>query len=288
MVVPNLFQPGLQNEAKKLYTIYLSQLSANSRNRRVLTACEMIKAYAVEAKQPQVANFTFHYEIEALCKLGRFIEAWKLLRQLEHQAYGKPIDLRAAHWKPKHLDWFWQYHPHILYFLGRYQLGRRMLEAALGARMAHPDPGLSYQLLPYVHSAVLRPHHLHQVALYHFYRKLGRDLTAWSGWKQFVEGFDSRVLTMAHLQKEELLGDASKLRGLHRSISRMQAQRLSAGISTGERELVDAPNKVKGLQRELALRASLQDGMAARDAERLRRIFPELKHQPHQRGRRRV
>src|SRR5262245_18665538 len=80
--VPNLFRDQDAREAKRLYSLYLSRLMAKSRQRRIVEACQQIRNYAARLKQPRSADFTFQFEIDALCKLRRFADAWKQLRRL--------------------------------------------------------------------------------------------------------------------------------------------------------------------------------------------------------------
>ena len=274
---PNLFREQPQQEAKRLYTLYLSHLMAKARDRRVVEACQQIRAYATRLKQPRSADFTFQFEIDALCKLRRFSDAWKQLRRLERIANGKNINLNAKEWEPEQLDWFWHYHPHILYFLGRYQLACRLLEALLAAKMAYPEEGLSYQLLPHVYKPVARPRERHEVTLYHLYRKLDKNLLEWPQWEQFVNGFDPKVFSLADIQREDLLQDASLLRPLCEAISTERKQRLTANVSAGEHELIDSPNEVQRFQDNVAAKRALQDPVIAQREQQLKEMFPELK-----------
>src|SRR5262249_22951389 len=108
--IPNLFRDQNAREAKRLYSLYLAQLMAKSREQRIVEACQQIRSYAARLKQPRSADFTFQFEIDALCKLSQFGDAWKQLRRLERIAHGKSISLTARAWPPDQLDWFWHYH----------------------------------------------------------------------------------------------------------------------------------------------------------------------------------
>src|SRR5215471_18412359 len=274
--VPNLFQEQNAQHAKRLYSLYLSHLMAKSRQRRIVEAARQIRNYASRLKQPHSADFTFQFEIAALCKLHRFRDAWKQLRRLERIAYGKNINLRANKWESEQLDWFWHYYPQLLYFLGRYQIARRLFEALFAARMRHPREGLSYQLLPYVYRPIARPGDVHEITLYHVYRKLRKDLTEWSQWKQFVSGFDRKLFSLAGITRGDLVRKASLIYALYKAISREQKRRLIANVSDGEHELVDSVDEVQRFQNDVAAKRGLQQPVMARGERQLRETFPEL------------
>jgi hypothetical protein len=274
--VPNLFRDQDAREAKRLYSLYLSRLMAKSRQRRIVEACQQIRNYAARLKQPRSADFTFQFEIDALCKLRRFADAWKQLRRLERIAHGKNISLTAKKWGPEQLDWFWNYHPHILYFLGRYQPAGRMLEALFAEKMSRSEEGLSYELLPHIYKPVARPCDRHEVTLYHVYRKLGKKLLEWPQWEQFVNGFDPKLFTLAHIQREDLLRDAKLLRQFCEAIDKERKQRLTANVSTGDRDLVAPLEEVQQFQDAVAAKKALQDPVIAQREKQLQEVFPEL------------
>jgi hypothetical protein len=280
LTVPNLFPERHAREAKQLYSLYLSHLMAKNRERRIVEACQQIRNYATRLKQPRSADFTFQFDIDALCKLRRFAEAWKQLRRLERIAYGKNINLSAKEWEPEQLDWFWHYHPHILYFLGRYQLSCHLFETLLAAKMMHSEKGLSYQLLPHVYKPIARPRGRHEVTLYHLYRKLDKSLLEWQQWEQFVNGFDPKLFSLADIRRKDLLQDASLLHSFYEAISRERKQRLTANVSTGEPELVSSPDKVQRFQDNVAAKRALKDPVIAQREQQLKEIFPELQRLP--------
>lgn len=274
--VPNLFLDRNAREAKRLYSLYLAQLMTKSRKRRIVEASQQIRNYAARLKQPRSADFTFQFEIDALCKLRRFADAWKQLRRFERIAHGKNISLSKRKWEPEQLDWFWHYHPHILYFLGRYQLAARMLEALFAEKLSHPEAGVSYELLPDIYKPVSRPRDRHEVTLYHVYRKLGKKLSEWPQWEQFVNGFDPELFNLTNIQREDMLRDASLLRPFYEAISKERKERLTAHVSVGERELIDSPEEVQRFQNDVTAKRALQEPIITQDEKQLREIFPEL------------
>ena len=116
------------------------------------------------------------------------------------------------------------------------------------------------------------------MTLYHVYRKRGKKLTEWPQWQKFVPGFDSSLFTVSHIQREDLLRDASRLGQFYKALSREQRRRLTAKISAGEQELYDLPGQISQLQNEVGAKRSLQHPMVVRRENQLRQIFPELQH----------
>jgi hypothetical protein len=65
--VPNLLRLRSAKESGHLYQDYLIRLMQSSRWDRTLEACRQIRSYAARAERPRLADFTYHFEIEALC-----------------------------------------------------------------------------------------------------------------------------------------------------------------------------------------------------------------------------
>src|SRR5262245_10434029 len=205
--VPNLFGSQSSNKAAQLYQLYLLRLSQHSRWHRMVDACRQIRGYAQRRGRLRWADFTYHFEIDGLCQLREYPVAWRLLRRLERIAYGRNINLNAKQWRSDELDCFIGYHAPLLYFLGRYQLARRLLEATL-AKMFRPSRNdSSYQLLAYVYNSDPRPRYRQRVTLSHIYAALGENLSEWSGWSRFVQGLHRKLLTLAGVKRQELLRD---------------------------------------------------------------------------------
>src|SRR4029077_517580 len=98
---------------------------------------------------------------------------------------------------------------------------------------------MSYRLLPFVYKTVPRPRFWHEVTLHHIYRKLDASLLTWPEWRNFAAGFHLRLPRLAGLSRRQLLEDPSLLPRLAKAIATEQRQRLSAGVSWGERDLLD-------------------------------------------------
>lgn len=274
--IPNLFQELPQREAQNWYSLYLAHLNANHRDRRLLEACKQIRQYAARAQRAEWAYFTYPLEIEALCKLGNIPGAWRQLRRWERGISGGNLNINAKAWTSTQLGWFFSYHPQLLYMLGKYRQARRMFEALLSNLLRRHQPGISYDILWRVYKPVARPRLPHEVTLHHVYQKLGKKLLDWPQWEQFVNGFDPKLFDLAHIQRERLLRDASLLRPFYEAIKSEREQRLTANISTGEREVIDAPEEVERFQDEVAAQQALQEPIIVQRERQLREMFPEL------------
>jgi hypothetical protein len=277
-IVPSLFRLKTKTEAIRLYSLYLARLDAAARERRILEACRAIRNYAVRDKRPRWADFTYGFEVEALCKLGRYSDAWRQVRRLERIVHGPNIDLRADAWKPGELNWFFNYHPQILYFLHRYKLASRLLEALLEKLVTRRREGMSYEILWFVYKPIARPRSRHEVTLYHLYQRLGKSLVEWPEWEQFVKGFHPKLFRLAGISEEDLLRDPSLLRTFYNAITEERNRRLTANVSVGESELVDPVTKVHRHQQSIDRKRSLQDPVIRKRNQQLEEIFPELGH----------
>ena len=273
--IPDIFRPQ-RKAAEQLYGIYLSRLMVAGHERRAVDACRQIREYARRHRKPLWGDFTYHLEIDALFKLKRFSAAWRQLRTLEVLAFGKNVDMNADSWSADQLAWFGSHHAPILYFLGRYRLAARLLEAMLRERMARPRKGLSYELMGYIYRPIARPRERHNVTLYHAYRKLGKNLVQWPQWKQFITGFRPELFQLARVTKSELLHDPSLLRPFYKAMADEAIRRSTAGVSRGEVDLIADPSEVRRYQEDVRAK---KERLAAKSAEidrKLRDVFPDL------------
>jgi hypothetical protein len=275
--VTNLFQ-SLPGEAELSYSYYLSRLAINGRHRRIVDACRRIRRHAAAAGRPRLGDFTYHFEIEALCRLREWSTAWRQLRRLERIDFGRPIDLLAKSWSPRELDRFRYHYPPILYFLGRYRLARRLLEAVLAPSLAPGKNGMSYRLLPFVFKPVSRPRFWQDVTLHHLYRKLGKSLLEWPGWRDFVAGFHPKLVRLAGLTRRQLSDDPALLRRLSKAIAAEERRRLTARVSFGERDLTDPLPQVRRRQERVAIKSHALDRAMGERNRRVEEIFPEIRH----------
>jgi hypothetical protein len=274
--VTNLF-PSLPGEAQLSYSYYLSRLAINDRHRRVVEACRRIRRHAAALGRPRLGDFTYHFEIEALCRLRQWSMAWRQLRRIERIDFGRPIDLAAKTWSPRELDRFRYQYPPILYFLGRYRAARRLLEAVLAPSLGPGRKGMSYRLLPFVYKPVPRPRFWHEVTLHHIYRKLDASLLTWPEWRSFAAGFHPQILRLAGLSRRQLLEDPSLLPLLSKAIATEQRRRLTAGVSWGERDLLDPLPRVRRRQQQVADKTRTFKRAVAERERRVEELFPELR-----------
>src|ERR1051325_7011418 len=299
--VLNLFRSHA-GEAERFYSLYLIGLSANGSSYREIEACRQIRRHAARAGQPLAADFTIDFEIDALCKRREFSSAWRQLRRFERLVFRRPIDLTARSWPPAQLSWFLDRHPNILYFLGRFKLARRLMDAILEDTFSRPRAGLSFHMLGYIYKPVPRPksrldvtlYHIYRelgyiykpvprpksrldVTLYHIYRELGSSLEDWPLWSSFVKGFHLKVFQVTGISQQQLLRDPSLLRAFCERISRELDERLSAGVSRGERDLIEPSAKVLRYQEDVARKKEAIMDSVRRREQQVAEIFPDLR-----------
>ncbi|PYT15110.1 MAG: hypothetical protein DMG59_15035 [Acidobacteria bacterium] len=274
--VLNLFRSHA-GEAERFYSLYLIRLSANGRSNRVIEACRQIRRHAARAGQPLAADFTIDFEIDALCKRREFSSAWRQLRRFERLVFRRPIDLTARSWPPAQLSWFLDRHPNILYFLGRFKPARRLMDAILEDTFSRPRAGLSFHMLGYIYKPVPRPKSRLDVTLYHIYRELGSSLEDWPLWSSFVKGFHLKVFQVTGISQQQLLRDPSLLRAFCERISRELDERLSAGVSRGERDLIESAAKVLRYQEDVARKKEAIMDSVRRREQQVAEIFPDLR-----------
>ena len=275
--VPNLLRLRSAKKFEYLYQLYLIRLTQSSRWDRTLEACRQIRSFAARAGRPRLADFTYYFEIDALCQLGKFSAAWRQLRRLERIALGRNINVNAKSWRSEELDWFCRYHPQILYFLGRNRLARRLYEAMLGKMFRTSRDNSSYELLSYVYNSINQPHYRQQVTLFHIYAALGKTLSEWRDWARFVRELHPKLLILAGVKREKLLRHPGLLRALDEAIQAQQKCRLTAGVSDGHRDLTDPPQKVKRRQQAVLKKMAPLQRAAVEQQKDLESIFPELK-----------
>jgi hypothetical protein len=235
--ISNLFQLQGKREAERLYSIYLSRLLALGREHRAVEACRVIRRHAAKRKPLNQALFTYHFEIEGLCRSRDYRSAWRVLRRFERLTLGQQINLSAATWSSAEIPWFSSYHAPILYFLGKHRTASRLLEADLSQRLN--GKSRSYEVLPYIYNAIATPGDLQEVTLYHIYRKLGKSLQEWRDWGRFIEGIEPQQLVLTGVPKEKLRRKPSLIRLFHLKSSKAEtAPRI--GLRNATPEIISA------------------------------------------------
>jgi hypothetical protein len=248
--VIDLYLVRRKSEAKRLYSLYLSTLLLHGRWARAVRACTEIRRIASRHHNLALGNFTYAFEIQGLCSFGHFRAAWRRLRQLERFALGRPINLRAKKWNTGELQWFASYHVQILFFLGRYKLAARLLEAVLAQRMRLASQRSTNALLPYVCNRLRKPRRCFEVTLEHLYQKLGRSLREWKQWNDFLTRLDDELFQSSRISRHHLSQDPKLLRRLSRTY--LNEQSAFSGLSDNRTALRkgDANHGVNGALRE--------------------------------------
>ena len=112
--IPDLWRTN--DDARRLYSLYLCRLEMNDRHDRVISACRQIRRYAHRGPGAMEGLFTFYFEIDSLCTLRQYATAWQQLRRQEEIVFGKRIDLISHVWSPQDTpQLLWSYVP-LLFF----------------------------------------------------------------------------------------------------------------------------------------------------------------------------
>ncbi|HEY2252873.1 MAG TPA: hypothetical protein VGH74_17500 [Planctomycetaceae bacterium] len=224
--------------------------------------------------------FTFSDEIDALCELEKYKEAWRQLRLREDVIYGRRFDIASAQGpfdNPYELEW--HYAP-LLFFVKRYEEGCSLLETALDVRFVRHKLD-SYDVLFRVYNDDERPWHRCRVTLSHFYGRLGKNLVEWRRWEAFVYGFHPKLFRLAGVSRKQLLADAGRLPDFFDTLLAIREERVPTRISKGLADLIDSPRKVKSRQNAIRKASHVvderNDAKRKRRHAKLRELFPELR-----------
>lgn len=79
--IPDLWRT--QEDASRLYKLYLVRLRMNGLHEQVVAACRQIRRYASRGPGAKVGLFAFSFEIDSLCDLKNYNQAWRRLRLFE-------------------------------------------------------------------------------------------------------------------------------------------------------------------------------------------------------------
>ena len=274
--IPDLWR--IKEDAQRLYQLYLGRLMMSGAHERVVEASRRIRRHAARGPGREAGVFTFWFEVDALCDLKQYQTAWRQLRRWEEIALGRRIDLRRQTWPADELAWFEYEHIPLLYFMGRYREGCRLLEAILDSRLDEPR-ARSYDVLFRIYNGDKEPADRCRVTLTHFYSRLGKDLLRWPRWEEFVNGLDSRLFRLAAIRREELLADPRRLTPFYKRLMAIRDERMTSGTTSGERDLTDSAAKVRKRQDGVQeTRRQFNESYKARRKvlnAKLRDIFPE-------------
>lgn len=279
--IPDLWRAN--EDAVRLYQLYLCRLQMNDMHERIVAACHRIRRYAARGPGPTEGLFTISIEIESLCALKDYEAAWRRLRRQEEIAFGKRFDLRSRQWSRAD---FWElvfsYAP-LLYFRGRYCQGSELLETSLDFWFGGTKPW-SFDILFHVYNGDPEPSHRCRVTLSHFYGRLGRDLRQWRHWEAFVNGFHPRLFRLSGVPREELMADPGRLAAFFDKLLDLRNRRTTSGVGWGQSDLIDSAAKVRkqqdATQHKLNELRERITPMQERTNRKLQELFPELQGMP--------
>jgi len=260
--LPNLFRSEDDvRAARYYYERFLTRLFVVKRYKRMIETCREIHRYArrisitEERGESQNAGvFTYWFDLQANNLLHDFDSAWRALRAWEKAVMHKPLNLKTYRWKPTDFTQLIYYYAPLLYLRGNYQLGRKLLEAAL--RMASIQPGWSYEMLAHIHKTD-RPSTIYDVSLFAFYSALELDLTEWPLWKKFVDDLHPKLLRISRISRIDLKEDAGLLAPLREAINNERRARLFSGTTHGLKDLTDSPSQVR--KRQAGVQKKIQE-----------------------------
>jgi hypothetical protein len=239
--VPNLF---LAQERGEDYHLYLSNLMLQGNHKRIIQVCRRIRAYAARGPGQEAALFTYFYEHNALCELGRYSVAWRQLLRRDRICRGADFDFRSFSWsRDDSHDLRFLYGP-LLYLIGRFAEAAAMFEKALEFE-CHGKNG-SYETMYTVANDDAEPGKHYRVTLLHCYRRLGRPLTEWAGWLSFIKKMHPQLFRMAKIDRESMLTDPGLLINFQIKLERLLEERTQgSGGTWGICDLLDPPSKVR-------------------------------------------
>ena len=106
-------------DASRLYQLYLCRLQMNGSDERVVAVCPQIRRYAARGPGPAEGLFAFAFEIDSLCSLKDYQTAWRRVRRWEEIVHGQRLDLRGHYWSVEDARALEIYYAPLLYFLGQ-------------------------------------------------------------------------------------------------------------------------------------------------------------------------
>lgn len=258
--IPDLWKSG--EAADHLYRLYLAQLQKHDRYERTVAACRQIRHYAACGPGAKEGLLTFHYEVDALYELKNYATAWRQLRLRDRIAFGQSFDYARQEWSVKdayRLEW--DYAP-IHYFLGRYKVGCSLLEKALSFWFVDGRNVPAFQTLTRIYNGDDEPWSRCRVTLANFYDRLGKRLTDWEYWREFVDSFPPEVFRLSGVSRKKFRSDCDAMPVFFKCA--VQVRRQQQTSQSGDAKTSDKRQELTKQEREL------------RDV-RLSNLFPELR-----------
>ncbi|HQR08407.1 MAG TPA: hypothetical protein PLN21_16375 [Gemmatales bacterium] len=221
--IPNLWLQG-NNDAVRLYSIFIAQLMIDERHERIIEACRRIRRYAAQGPGAQEGVFTFMFEIWALVELKRYATAWRQLQLHDRIVHGGPLDYQRHQWDPHRYPYeLIHRHAPLLYYTGRWKLGCLLMEQGL-ATWFKMSQHVSDNLYRNVLAIQRKPTILVEISLEHFYQRLGKDLRDWPYWNKFVHGFPAEQYRITGITASEMMNDPRKAHELVRRMRKHSSQ----------------------------------------------------------------
>jgi hypothetical protein len=238
----------------------------------------VIRRYAKLAGKPEDAAFTWQWEMDAHGQMRNYEAMWRSLQAGERLRTGRSIRVASHRWSHRdHHDLIFRYAP-LLYLRGRYKLGCKLMETAL--EMTSHRKKWSFESLWHVYKPLKTPSSIYDVTLAHFYAALDRDLSDWSLWNRFLNGFDPKLFGSSGIAKEDIRQNPRLIKSFFEWIVAERRKRLFTGTADGERDLVESPSKVRRRQTaRKKLLLSFDRGQEVFNSK-IEALFPELTKLP--------
>lgn len=239
--IPNLFR---KCDGEQDYQLYLSRLMLNGDQNRIIQVCRRIRAYAAKGPGMKAGVFTYFYEHNALCKLGNYAIAWRQLLQRDRICRGAGFDYKSYSWRRGDVHSLRHEYGPLLYLTGRFSDAAAIFEKALGF-MCCGENG-SFEAMYTVANDDPEPTNHYRVTLLHCYRRLGRPLSDWHGWRSFVHAMNPRLFRMAKIAREDMLANPELLIEFETTLKLILDERTQgSGVTWGICDLLDRPAEVK-------------------------------------------
>jgi hypothetical protein len=234
----------LSCDGEQDYELYLARLMLSGDQKRIIQVCRRIRAYAAQGPGVEAGLFTYFHEQYALCETGEYAVAWRQLLRRDRIRHGASFDYRTYSWGREDChDLRFCYGP-LLYLTGRFSEASAIFEKALEFECRRTNG--SYEAMYTVANDDPEPSNHCRVTLLHCYRRLGRSLSDWTGWRSFVMGMHPRLFRMARITRESMLADPGLLIEFQAKLRQILDERTQgSGGTWGICDLLDSPSKVK-------------------------------------------
>lgn len=275
--IPNLWR--INEDATRLYSLYLAHLSTHNLVERVVFASRKIRRFAASGPGSKDGLFTFSHEIDALYDLKKYQVAWRQIQLRDSIACGQRFNFTDRVWTGKDSFLLETDYAPIQYFLKRYSFGCSLLESGLNFWFKHRGFD-SYDILNRVYNGDQVPWHRCRVTLANFYDRLGKRLSDWQHWSEFASSFHPKLYRLGGVSRRKLLTDSDSLPQFFGNLARQQVRRIFTQDGKIRSYLTaSSPTFLKYRTEQNRLHdVEKEQNRAARELrnEKLRTLFPEL------------